>query len=87
MLILTRKIGEKIIIGDNRCAIEILAANRHGIRLGFVADNDISIYREEVYRKKMAKMAIDNTQPLDPSLAEQQALYLYNIRKRLQQYQ
>jgi len=87
MLILTRRVGEKIIIGENCCTVEVLAANHHGIRLDFVADNDISIYREEVYRRKLAKMDVNKLEPLEPSLSEQQALYLYHIRKRLQQQQ
>lgn len=50
MLILTRKTGQKIYIGDNKeVVLTVLGWNEHGvIRLGFDADISIPIMREEV---------------------------------------
>jgi carbon storage regulator len=50
MLILSRKTGEKIIINGN---IEITVAELRGseVRIGISAPKNVSIYREEVYRK------------------------------------
>jgi carbon storage regulator len=50
MLILSRKTGEKIIINGN---IEITVAEVRGndVRIGIKAPKDVTIYREEVYRK------------------------------------
>jgi carbon storage regulator len=50
MLILSRKAGEKIIINGN---IEITVAELRGseVRIGISAPKNVSIYREEVYRK------------------------------------
>lgn len=50
MLILSRKTGEKIIINGN---IEITIAELRGseVRIGISAPRNVSIYREEVYRK------------------------------------
>jgi carbon storage regulator len=50
MLILSRKAGEKIIINGN---IEITIAELRGseVRIGISAPKNVSIYREEVYRK------------------------------------
>ncbi|HPD33290.1 MAG TPA: carbon storage regulator CsrA [Bacteroidota bacterium] len=50
MLSLSRKIGEKLIIGDN-IVITILSADRGTIRLGIEAPKDIPIYRKEIYDK------------------------------------
>lgn len=53
MLILSRKIGESIIIkvGSNNIKITILESNNGTLKLGFEAPNDIKIYRSELYEE------------------------------------
>lgn len=48
MLVLTRKIHEKIIIGDD-VYIEILHAHNGVARIGFDAPSDVLIWRKEVF--------------------------------------
>ncbi|MDX9834106.1 MAG: carbon storage regulator CsrA [Desulfobulbus sp.] len=48
MLVLTRKPGEGIIIGDN-ITIRIIEVKSGGIRIGIDAPADTKIYRQEVY--------------------------------------
>lgn len=48
MLVLTRKPGEGIIIGDN-IVIKIIEMKSGGIRIGIDAPRDTKIYRQEVY--------------------------------------
>lgn len=48
MLVLTRKPGEGIIIGDN-ITIKIIEMKSGGIRIGIDAPADTKIYRQEVY--------------------------------------
>lgn len=50
MLILGRKVGEKVMIGDNIC-VSICSVNGGQIRLGFEAPADVAIHREEIYEK------------------------------------
>ncbi len=50
MLVLTRKVGESLIIGDN-IKITICAVNNSQIRVGIQAPKDIEIHREEIYEK------------------------------------
>jgi carbon storage regulator len=47
MLVLSRKLGEKIYIGDNIC-ITVVDIDRGKIRLGIDAPRDIPIYRQEL---------------------------------------
>ena len=50
MLVLTRKIGERINIG-NDVVISVIEINRGSVRLGIDAPRQISIFRHEVYEK------------------------------------
>ena len=50
MLVLTRKVGEQIIIGGN-IKIMITAIKGDKIRIGIVAPPDVRVDREEVYRR------------------------------------
>ncbi len=50
MLILTRKLGESIIIGEN-VQLSVVEINKNNIKIGINAPKDITIYREEVFKK------------------------------------
>lgn len=47
MLVLSRKVGEEIVIGDN-IRVRVLSILGNQIRLGFVAPREVSITREEL---------------------------------------
>lgn len=47
MLVLSRKLGEKIYISDNIC-ITIVDIDRGKIRLGIEAPRDVPIFRQEL---------------------------------------
>ncbi|HZP41912.1 MAG TPA: carbon storage regulator CsrA [Candidatus Binatia bacterium] len=49
MLVLTRKLGEVIRVGDS-ITVRILEVKGNQVRLGVEAPADVRIYREEVYR-------------------------------------
>ncbi|HEV7730605.1 MAG TPA: carbon storage regulator CsrA [Candidatus Binatia bacterium] len=49
MLILTRKLGEVIRIGD-QVAVRVLEIRGNQVRLGVEAPTEVRIYREEIYR-------------------------------------
>ena len=50
MLVLARKIGEKIIVNDN-IEIIVLDANQNTVRIGINAPQNVSVYREELYKE------------------------------------
>ncbi|MCM8827072.1 MAG: carbon storage regulator CsrA [Candidatus Omnitrophica bacterium] len=50
MLVLTRRLDESIIIGDN-IEIKVLEVSGEQVRLGIIAPKDVSIYRKELYEK------------------------------------
>jgi carbon storage regulator len=54
MLILTRKLAEKIMIGDS-ISIVILGVKGEQVRLGINAPLNVSVHREEVYQRIQAK--------------------------------
>ncbi len=47
MLVLSRKLGEKIFIGESIC-ITVVDIDRGKIRLGIEAPRDVPIYRQEL---------------------------------------
>jgi len=55
MLVLSRKLGEKIIIGDN-IVVTVVKIDRNQIRIGIEAPSDIPVYREEIVPQRLAKV-------------------------------
>lgn len=49
MLILTRRIGDGVVLGDNEINFTILSIQGNQVRLGFNAPKHIPIYRDEIY--------------------------------------
>jgi carbon storage regulator len=47
MLVLSRKLGEKIVIGEN-IVVTVVKIDRNQIRIGIEAPHDVPVYREEI---------------------------------------
>jgi carbon storage regulator CsrA len=54
MLILTRKVGESLIIGDD-VSIIVLGVKGNQVRIGVDAPKSVSVHREEIYNKIQAE--------------------------------
>ena len=50
MLILTRRVGESLMIGDN-VDITVLGIRGNQVRIGINAPKDVSVHREEIYER------------------------------------
>lgn len=58
MLILTRRVGESLIINDNT-KMTVLKVTGNQIRIGVEAPDDVDIWREEVYQRILAEEAAE----------------------------
>lgn len=66
MLVLTRKIGELIVIGDD-IKIKIVEIKGKQVRIGIEAPRNVEVNREEIYRQKHADKddAVENAENAD----------------------
>ena len=63
MLVLSRKIGEEIIIADT-IRVKIVGIQGNRVKLGIVAPEDVAIHREEIHRirKEFAEPTSDRAE-------------------------
>jgi carbon storage regulator len=71
MLILTRRVGEAVMIGDD-VSITVLDVKGHQVRLGIDAPRSVAVHREEVYQRIKLEQAGEGP-PEPPAQAHDEA--------------
>jgi carbon storage regulator len=68
MLILTRRPGESVKIGDE-ITVTVLGVRGNQLRLGFTAPQHVAVHREEVYERIQAGKVASITQGMSANLS------------------
>jgi len=69
MLILTRRVGESLMIGDN-VNVTVLGIRGNQVRIGVNAPKDVSVHREEIYERIQQEKSGGNTSEPDDDVTE-----------------
>ena len=51
MLVLSRKLGERVLVPQCELSVTVVAIEGNVVRLGFTAPTELGVYREEVWQR------------------------------------
>jgi carbon storage regulator len=66
MLILTRRVGETVVIGDE-VQVTVLGVKGNQVRLGVTAPRDVSVHRQEIYERIQKEQGAGGGAPSRPA--------------------
>ena len=84
MLILSRKVGESLVIADD-IIVTVLEVRSQQIRIGISAPRDVDVHREEVFQRIAAEQQCGAHEPaatVHPRSQRSRANYLCRAKQR-----
>jgi carbon storage regulator len=64
MLIITRRPGEKVMLGDD-VVVEVIEVSGSSVRIGIAAPRSVPVYREEIWRAVKEENAAAAASPVN----------------------
>ena len=64
MLILTRRVGETLMIGDE-VSVTVLGVKGNQVRIGVNAPKEVAVHREEIYQRLQREKVISQHQDME----------------------
>ncbi len=63
MLILTRRVGETLMVGDD-VTVTVLGVKGNQVRIGVNAPREVAVHREEIYQRIRGEDQTNHVRPL-----------------------